>query len=222
VNKLPENTDPETTVLIAQFKDSDVQVARKAFNHLYGHLSSWLTGLSYCVIVSCKSEDYSEEPADLSQATLIRAFRKRHQFRGATIEEFQGWLRTIVNNVHYADLRKMKKRVPTVPIGEHGNDPVTSDDVTTYPFEVADLAEAIKALLAEFPPWKQRAFVLYVNDMTITEIARRLNMHRGTISGWISEIRIAIQKGLSLPANRVISVWGKREDRRHEGDSRNL
>ena len=153
------------------------------------------------------------EAEDLTQETLLRAFRAFDSYRGGN---FRAWLFTILRNAFRDECRR-RGREPTVP------DDI--DDLLSFRVlalgSVAPSAEsealralpseAIERAFAALPPeWRLIVILADVEELTYREIADVLDVPIGTVMSRLSRARKRLQNHLrdASPVRRQTS--GKR------------
>lgn len=111
----------------------------------------------------------AEEADDLTQETLIRAFRHLAGFRGASLD---GWLYRIAANVAVDHVRK--RRVATVPLESVALLPDGGEDAIAG-LERAARSARLLALIRQLPVCHQRILWLrYYEDCSLPEIAEMM------------------------------------------------
>lgn len=135
---------------------------------------------------------------DLVQDTLLRAYDKRHQFKEGN---FGGWLMTIMRTNCINHFRRLKCRPPerlwdfAVSEGNSasGENTFITDDIMLSADRIKFSAEdeyldteiskdILEALQKITPVYKQTLELEFFEHMTPTEIAKYLNIPRGTVA----------------------------------------
>lgn len=143
-------------------------------------------------------KDYS----DLIQETNIRIWRSIYQLKDP--RAFKSWLKQIVTNLYYDELRKMP-RFQIVSIDE----PVTAEDGTAKPVrEIADssqqpeskmlsieLSDVLEKAVSSIPEqFRTAAMLRDVDGLSYEEIAHLTDTELGTVKSRIARARNKIQK----------------------------
>ncbi len=143
-------------------------------------------------------KDYS----DLIQETNIRIWRSIYQLKDP--RAFKSWLKQIVTNLYYDELRKMP-RVQIISIDE----PVSVEDTTIKPVrEIADssqqpeskmlsleLSDVLEKAVSSIPEQFRKAAMLRdVDGLSYEEIAHLTHTELGTVKSRIARARTKIQK----------------------------
>lgn len=185
--------------------DADLIVAcqqrdPEALNHLLDRHHQTIVSMVYHV-----APDWLD-PADLVQEANIRIWRSIGNLRNPDC--FKSWLRKIVTNLFYDELRKRPKEGQVLSIDE----PITSENGTEVATrEIADesaqpednilaneLADAVANALSTLPGQFRTAAVLRdVEGLSYEEIAQLTQSEIGTVKSRISRARTKIQKRLS-------------------------
>ncbi len=141
-----------------------------------------------------------QDRADLAQEVWIRVYRKIKRVKEPV--KFKGWLRSIITNLFYDELRKRKRRKPPLSLdaphemedGEIGwkiasDYPIPSDDLTTREFY-----GKLKLALAELPESSRYIIVLReIEGLTYDEIAKITEVSLGTVKSRIARARAKLQ-----------------------------
>lgn len=145
-------------------------------------------------------KDYS----DLIQETNIRIWRSIYQLKDP--RAFKAWLKQIVTNLYYDELRKMP-RFQVVSIDE----PVAAEDGSAKPVrEIADssqqpeskmlsleLSDVLEKAVSSIPEqFRTAAMLRDVDGLSYEEIANLTDTELGTVKSRIARARIKIQKRL--------------------------
>jgi RNA polymerase sigma-70 factor (ECF subfamily) len=113
-----------------------------------------------------RSRGFSGDDADdLTQETLIRAYRSLPGFRGSSIH---AWLFVIARNLTVDHLRR--QGIPTLPLDAACIQPSREHDPQLH--LAADVRSQVAALIDEMPEEQRRLLRLrYYEDRTLAEIA---------------------------------------------------
>jgi RNA polymerase sigma-70 factor, ECF subfamily len=132
-----------------------------------------------------------EMAEELVQDTFEKAWRKLSTLQDCL--RFESWLYTIARNVAFDYIRKLKRyKIPT---------PLDAE------FDLADGAPQVESLvLAEMHiremwdamPAKQREclYLFYMENLTMPEVAIRLQLGADTVKAYISKARVKLREGL--------------------------
>lgn len=195
-NRRENYTDMTDAELIVACQKRD----EEALNHLLERHHQTIVSMVYHV-----APDWLD-PSDLVQEANIRIWRSIQHLRNPDC--FKSWLRKIVTNLFYDELRKRPREGQILSIDE----PITSDngcevatreiiDVSAQPEDTIlanELADAVAHALATLPGQFRTAAVLRdVEGLTYEEIAQLTHTEIGTVKSRISRARTKIQKRLS-------------------------
>ena len=171
--------------LITRTKQGDVD----AFNPLVQKYQSQI----YTFIQ--KQVKDPETAKDLRQETWLKAFRAIDTFRADSA--FSSWLYRIAENVCIDYFRKQK----------HDTQPLHTTDerrfIETHPdpcrdLERQELRAYLRAAIQRLTDTRRQVFLLYyVQDLSIKQIATRLNRSEGTIKSHLRNARLQLQKSLT-------------------------
>lgn len=129
------------------------------------------------------------DASDIVNSAIVTAYRKRDQFRGESEEEFQAWLRTIVQNKYYSRTRSESaqrrggdQRVELAPnIRLDAPSPEKSPDRLAEDHEAENLLQRLLDKIGE-----EHAELLYlVNycDLSHSEIALKVGLTKNQVTG---------------------------------------
>lgn len=160
-----------------------VRQAREGHNRAMDQLIERHQAVVYRIVMGILGD--SDQAADATQDTFLRAFRALDRFRGEA--RFRTWLLTIASNVargmlRQRDRRREKSLDEAYEVAAEGGD--TADDLA-----VADEAERVKKLLAKLPEKQRLAVQLRTQEgLSFREVgklsgssegAARVNYHHG-------------------------------------------
>ena len=172
----------------------------EALNHLLDRHRQTIVSMVYHV-----APDWLD-PSDLVQEANIRIWRSIGNLRNPDC--FKSWLRKIVTNLFYDELRKRPREGVVLSIdepitSENGNEVATREivDDSAQPEDKllnSELADAVANALSSLPGQFRTAAVLRdVEGLSYEEIAQLTQTEIGTVKSRISRARIKIQKRLS-------------------------
>lgn len=137
----------------------------------------------------------AEVAKDLTQETWLRAYRAMNTFHGTSA--FYSWLYRIAENVCIDYFRKQKHDTEPLHLIEERRvtqtHPCPSRDV-----ERAELRKHLRAALQQLTPLRKQVFLLYyAQDLSIKQIATRLNRSEGTIKSHLRNARFQLREQLT-------------------------
>ena len=129
------------------------------------------------------------DASDIVNSAIFTAYRKREQFRGDSEEEFQAWLRTIVQNKYFARSRSesaqrrgSSQRVELAPeVRLDAPSPEKTPDRIAEDHEAEHLLEQLLEQIGH-----EHAELLYlINycDMSHSEIGQKLGLTKNQVTG---------------------------------------
>ena len=141
------------------------------------------------------------DAADLVQATVLRAFEKRHRFTFLSDARFRGWLIAIMHNIHCDLARKRRREVLMPTLSEL---PDRSVDETTAAWRaVGD--ELIEQAVRALPPKLKTPYVLFaVDGLSYSAIASRLRVRSVTVGTRIHRAREQLRVGIETRAGKNV------------------
>ncbi len=139
-----------------------------------------------------------ETAKDLTQETWLKAFRAISTFRGDAA--FSSWLYRIAENVCIDFFRKQK--VPRNAIEPlHTVDERSITDTPPLPcqdIERQELRDHLRAAIQRLTQTRKQVFLLYyAQDLSIKQIAIRLEKSEGTIKTHLRNARLQLQESLT-------------------------
>jgi len=189
----------------AELTDAELIIAcqqrdEEALNHLLERHKQTIISMVYHV-----APDWLD-PADLVQEANIRVWRSIQHLRNPDC--FKSWLRKIVTNLFYDELRKRPRDGQILSIDEpitsdNGNEVATREivDASAQPEDTIladELADHVATALSSLPGQFRTAAVLRdVEGLSYEEIAQLTQTEIGTVKSRISRARLKIQKRLS-------------------------
>ena len=136
-----------------------------------------------------------EATKDLTQETWLRAFRAIQRFRGES--SFYSWLYRIDENVCIDYFRKQKH--DTEPLHTVDERRITEMHPDPYrDLERQELRTYLCAAIQRLTHIRKQVFLLYyAQDLSIKQIATRLNRSEGTIKTHLRNARLQLQEYLT-------------------------
>jgi RNA polymerase sigma-70 factor (ECF subfamily) len=140
---------------------------------------------------------------DLVQNTLLRAFRARGRFEPGT--SIRAWTATILRRVFLTDVVRAKRRGLETDTDagdplEHAPGalaPSSQEETPNFEHLVERLEDPVKRALKRVPEVYRTPFLLaIVEDLTCSEIARRLSIPEGTAMSRIHRAREHLKRDL--------------------------
>ncbi len=142
-----------------------------------------------------------EDAYDMAQETFIKAFRSMDSFRGKS--SFGTWLYRVASNVCLDEIRRRKRRVPTISIHEPvetGDGDLEKELADARPtveelYEQQEMSLYIQSILDAMKP--QHKTVIILRDMmglSYEEIGQVLNCSIGTVKSRLSRARSIFKK----------------------------
>lgn len=135
---------------------------------------------------------------DLTQETMLKAFRAWHQYRRGT--NIKAWLLTILRHTFINEYRRDKHRGPTVDVAEYERFTVFHDVQEVDPegrfFDKIVDEEVLKAV-DQLPEEFRECLVLSdIADLSYAEIAEVMKVPVGTVKSRLFRARQALQRVL--------------------------
>ena len=131
---------------------------------------------------------------DLAQEAFLRAFRALPRFVKDRRAKFKTWMLTITTRVALNELRRRRQRTQELDtvseaLASRRDDPAVGS---------ALIGPAIEAALRELPDGFRAAFVLReLHDLDYGEIAKMLEIDRGTVKSRLSRARSRLREALA-------------------------
>jgi RNA polymerase sigma-70 factor (ECF subfamily) len=178
----------EEAILIQQAQRGDLE----AFNQLVLAHQDALYTVAYRLMGD------SDTAFDMAQEALITAYRKLDTYQGGN---FGAWLRRIVTNRCYDELRKHKRQPATsLDDGGRDGDGIPIPDRSPSPERIVqdnELQRAIQDCIASLSAEQRLVLVLSdVNGMAYQEIADQEGIQLGTVKSRLSRARMAMRQCL--------------------------
>ena len=117
---------------------------------------------------------------DLAQDTFIKAYVSVRSFNG--LSRFKTWLYRIAYN-EYISYRRKSRELPLDSLPDTADETETDERLTTVNEAISDLSEPIKAVIV----------LHYIEDQSIKEIAKVLDMPEGTVKVYLMRGRDKIK-----------------------------
>ena len=136
-----------------------------------------------------------EVTKDLTQETWLRAFRAIQRFRGES--SFYSWLYRIAENVCTDYFRKQKHDTESLHTVDERCITQTHSD-PSRDLERQELRAYLRAAIQHLTQRRKQVFLLYyAQDLSIKQIAARLNRSEGTIKTHLCNARLQLQEYLT-------------------------
>lgn len=139
----------------------------------------------------------NETAKDLTQETWLKAFRAIDTFRGDSA--FASWLYRIAENVCIDYFRKQQKTYNLEPL--HTIDERCIPQTHPDPYrdlERQELRVYLRTAIQRLTDTRKQVFLLYyAQDLSIKQIATRLNRSEGTIKSHLRNARLHLQDSLT-------------------------
>jgi RNA polymerase sigma-70 factor (ECF subfamily) len=194
-------TAPEELMLIARILSGE--------RDLFHDLSRPYERLVYLTALSIVKSDAEAE--DVSQESIIKAFRALARFRGEA--KFSTWLVSIVLNEARGRLRKTGRMLlesldETAKEGEDFTPVLLADwrEIPSEALERKELASAIERAVEDLPVIYREVFVLRDQEqLSIGEIAQALGVSTGLAKVRLHRARMMLQKRLAPFLKQALS-----------------
>lgn len=148
-----------------------------------------------------------ETAKDLMQETWLKAFRAIKTFRADSA--FSSWLYRIAENVCIDYFRKQQKAYDIEPLHtvDERRIPQTHSD-PCRDLERQELRAYLRAAIQRLTDTRRQVFLLYyAQDLSIKQIATRLNRSEGTIKSHLRNARLQLQEYLTPYLNNRHIPW---------------
>lgn len=149
-----------------------------------------------------------ETAKDLTQETWLKAFRAIKTFRGDST--FASWLYRIAENVCIDYFRKQQNAYDIEPLHtvDERRIPQTHSD-PCRDLERQELQVYLRAAIQRLTDTRKQVFLLYyAQDLSIKQIATRLNRSEGTIKSHLRNARLQLQEYLTPYLKNQHIPWG--------------
>jgi len=174
---------PEEVGLIKRAQNGDI----RAFNKLFNRYKSFVDSVLFHYLKDM------DEAKDITNIVFLKVYNKLNTF--TAYKSFGGWLRIIANRTAIDYLREMK----------HRDTVVEDEDVRLTSLEPVDTNEVdlvnrltynqLLEYFKDFPSNVQRICeMFYIENLTVEQIGKELNIPTGTIKSILSRTRAKIKK----------------------------
>lgn len=177
-NKIPRITPEE----IKTIKDAQAG-SMKAFNCLFYRYKGFVENLLFRYL------NDMDEAKDLTNIVFLKVYDKLSKF--TAYDSFGGWLRILAKNTAIDYLRTLDKKVnvsaddqdkPVQLPDKSGDSESSIVDKMTYDYLVS--------LIDTLPPsYRESCKLFYVENMTVSQIAKALNIPTGTVKSNLFRMR---------------------------------
>ncbi len=140
----------------------------------------------------------STQADDLTQETMLKAYRAWHQYKQGT--NVRAWLLTILRHTFINEYRREKQRGPTVDVAEFEQFTVFHDIQEVDPagrfFDQIVDDEVIRAIDQPPPEFRECLVLSDIADLSYAEIADIMKVPVGTVKSRLFRARQALQRVL--------------------------
>ena len=206
INPRQQPTVLDRTVDYVACSDSELVVACQkhegvAFECLRKRYLYWAISVLHRLAPELRNTD------DLVQEIFLRVWHSISHLRNPLA--FRGWLKQIVTNCFFDELRRRPKRslvyndCPLTSEESQNNAFTQVRDPAAQPDEIAEsleVANDIEPGLVQLAPFARLALLLRLEGMPYAEIARLTHTEVGTVKSRISRARVKL-KSMVLPPN---------------------
>lgn len=178
---------PEEIALI-----KDAQAGNElAFNKLFEKYKNFV------FIVLNQFLDDEDEAKELVNIVFLKVYNKLSTF--TAYDSFGGWLRVISNRTAIDYLRNVYNNPNYVEEESIGLIPDSSAGSVESDLVNHDTYEQLIKEVEKFPESARKVFKLfYMNDQSVEQIAKRLNMPKGTVKSHLSRTRRRLKNKLKI------------------------
>ena len=148
-----------------------------------------------------------EATKDLTQETWLRAFRAIQRFRGES--SLSSWLYRIAENVCIDYFRKQQKAHNLEPLHtvDERRIPQTHSD-PCRDLERQELRAYLRTAIQHLTQTRRQVFLLYyAQDLSIKQIATRLNRSEGTVKSHLRNARLQLREYLTPYLENQHTPW---------------
>lgn len=150
---------------------------------------------------------------DLTQETMLKAFRSWHQFREGT--NARAWLLTILRNTFINEYRRTQRMGATVDVDDVESFTVFRDVQETDPegrfFEQIIDEEVLRAIAALPDEFRETLVLSDLEGLSYAEVAEVTGVPVGTVKSRLFRARQALQRELYRYAREMGYVRERRE-----------
>lgn len=179
-----------TSEEIALIKDAQAG-NELAFNKLFEKYKNFV------FIVLNQFLDDEDEAKELVNIVFLKVYNKLSTF--TAYDSFGGWLRVISNRTAIDYLRNIHNNPNYVEEESIGLIPDSSTGSVESDLVNHDTYEQLIKEVEKFPESARKVFKLfYMNDQSVEQIAKRLNMPKGTVKSHLSRTRRRLKNKLKI------------------------
>lgn len=162
-----------------------------AFNALFYKYKGFVENLLFQYIKDM------DEAKDVANIVFLKVHDKLSLF--TAYESFGGWLRILTNRTAIDYLRETKNK--TAVLGDSDSQIPYGESVSSSEDDIINQMtyDQVTKVFDKFPELTRKIFrMFYVNDMTVEQISKQLNVPTGTIKSTLSRTRRKIKKQLKI------------------------
>lgn len=188
---MSKNVPRITPEEIKTIKDAQAG-SMKAFNRIFYRYKSFVENILFQYLKDM------DESKDLTNIVFLKVYEKLSQF--TAYDSFGGWLRILAKNTAIDYLRTTGKNINVsaddqnkkLQLSDESGDSETSVvDKMTYDY----LISMIDTLPSSY---RESCKLFYIENMTVSQIAKALNIPSGTVKSNLFRMRKQFQKQLKL------------------------
>jgi len=186
-NKIPKITPEE----IKNIKDAQAG-SMKAFNCIFYRYKPFVENLLYQYLKDM------DEAKDLTNVVFLKVYDKLSQF--TAYDSFGGWLRILTKNTAIDYLRAVENK-SNVSADDQNKKLQLSDDSGDGEIGIVNKMtyDYLISLIDMLPPsYRESCRLFYVDNMTVQQVAKALQIPPGTVKSNLFRMRKLIQKKLKL------------------------
>ena len=165
------------------------------------------------VLFQCRRiMDHPEDAEDMAQEALLKIYEKLDTLREP--ERFISWANTIASRLCLNERQRNPKDLQFLE-DEEGNsvlDNLVDIDLHNVPEAAMDSAETqhmVQELVDKLPPEQRKTVMLYYNaEMSIKEIAQRMDVSENTVKSRLNYGRRALEKGVKSYEKEGVKLYG--------------
>lgn len=167
------------------------QGSEKAFNKLF---------YKYKTFVEKVLQDYIkdiDESKDLANIVFLKIHDKLKQF--SDYSNFKGWIYSLTKNTAIDYLRTIKEKMVSIDDTERNIQLNESDIDKEISYTDRYTYDYVISMFDSLPELNSRICkMFYINNLTISQISKRLNVPKGTIKSYLHRSRTQIKNQLKL------------------------